>query len=332
MDKFNSFSWRLSFSSRIFIFIVTFTGATAASADNILIGIHGLANKPSEEQLSEWWIKSLNEKGVCDVDSSALKLVYWADTRYPEPIANDENKEPYLPGIKDAGEERKKAVPVVTLRHALTEMSGKFIEATGGDGGTITEKVMNRFVSDLGDYYREDIKIEHGEDTGKKYRETIRGRLQQALEDHMDDQILLIAHSMASIIAYDTLLDLEEEGSGLKVDHLITIGSPLGLATVKKKIKAERENLGRKLSNPKAPATIKKSWLNQTDATDPVGLDTKITNDYKNETDITFKDQIVVNDYGFKNEDNELEFNSHKIYGYLRTPEILEVVCKFLSR
>ena len=44
---------------------------------------------------------------------------------------------------------------------------------------------------------------------------------------------------MGSVIAYDVLRLLERDAPGLKVEHLVTAGSPLGLAKVKLKIEAE---------------------------------------------------------------------------------------------
>lgn len=310
-----------------------------SEASKIVIGIHGLANKPDPETLSKGWLQALNEKGKCALNSDEFQLVYWADTRYAKTLTDDKsdkeyfNKEPYLAVFPDAEIKKEKSDPVVNARHALTELFGTAIEISSNSNGPITKVALDKFATDLGDYYK-DVDIEHGDDTGNPYRETIRGRLIKALIDHSDKSILLIAHSMGSIIAYDVLLDLEQDVGSVKVDHFVTIGSPLGLASVKKEIKNERER--RKLSLPTVPKTIKTSWVNQVDTRDPVGLDAEIIKDFKNTHGIEIIDQHVTNDYAVKiiddNRDITYDFNAHKSYGYLRTSDMLEVVCRFLGR
>jgi len=42
-------------------------------------------------------------------------------------------------------------------------------------------------------------------------------------------QVMLIAHSMGSIIAYDVLREAGQTLPRLRLAHLVTLGSPLGL-------------------------------------------------------------------------------------------------------
>jgi len=78
------------------------------SISKIIIGIHGLRNKPEEELLSDWWKRSildgLNLNG-CPVKDLKFELVYWADCIYPESLSITEKNRmsplflgsPYLP-------------------------------------------------------------------------------------------------------------------------------------------------------------------------------------------------------------------------------------------
>lgn len=50
---------------------------------------------------------------------------------------------------------------------------------------------------------------------------------------------MVIAHSMGTIISYDVLREIGREHPGMTVEHYVTIGSPLGLPHVKKKISEE---------------------------------------------------------------------------------------------
>ena len=65
----------------------------------IIVGVHGLANKPSEPTLTNFWKKSILEglKRNCGNTEQKVNLdvVYWADINYPKPIPHGKNDEPY---------------------------------------------------------------------------------------------------------------------------------------------------------------------------------------------------------------------------------------------
>ena len=55
----------------------------------IILGIHGLGNKPDKETLSKWWQLSLKEglmKQGYETHLPEFKMVYWADILYPRPL------------------------------------------------------------------------------------------------------------------------------------------------------------------------------------------------------------------------------------------------------
>ena len=75
---------------------------------NVIIGIHGLANKPSRAVLARYWRSSIDEglQKNCRIAKPRFKfqMVYWADLLYKSPLHNDElfdfdelyNQEPYM--------------------------------------------------------------------------------------------------------------------------------------------------------------------------------------------------------------------------------------------
>ena len=77
----------------------------------VIIGIHGLGNKPPAKLLKKWWIKALHE-GLKKTGRNRLfvkfELVYWADLAHEEPLnpkeKNPDNElyleEPYTPSFK----------------------------------------------------------------------------------------------------------------------------------------------------------------------------------------------------------------------------------------
>ena len=154
----------------------------------------------------------------------------------------------------------------------------------------------------------------------KAIRDELRGRLKRELLNvPANTRIMLIAHSMGTIIAYDVLRDIGRDNPNFQLDHLVTIGSPLGLPHVKNKIYQEN-NLVR-------TPTVVKRWTNFADRRDPVALDVHLSDDYApNDRGVQVKDDLVINSYTSP----AGKANYHKMYGYLRAPELSEVVRSFL--
>jgi hypothetical protein len=61
----------------------------------IIIGIHGLGNKPPKDLCEKWWKKSLRE-GLNSIGRKYFnfnfELVYWADILHPTPLNPNEKK------------------------------------------------------------------------------------------------------------------------------------------------------------------------------------------------------------------------------------------------
>jgi hypothetical protein len=69
----------------------------------IIIGVHGLGNKPSKELLETWWkwaiMEGLRIVGKPRFDIN-FELVYWADIQYPNPLnpnITDEDDQEKIP-------------------------------------------------------------------------------------------------------------------------------------------------------------------------------------------------------------------------------------------
>jgi len=130
---------------------------------------------------------------------------------------------------------------------------------------------------------------------------------------------------MGSIVAYDVLTQICPD---IKIDTLITIGSPLGLPFVVSRIVTEQKKNTGKEATAKTPENIKHEWYNYADLNDSVALDYTLSDDYgKNSNGIGARDIQVQNDYEYLGNKNP-----HKSYGYLRTPELIETVYSFLNR
>ena len=184
----------------------------------------------------------------------------------------------------------------------------------------ISDAILKHWFADLDMYYQE-----KDNSLGKiTVKELIRKRTLEIIEKYRKDELLVIGHSMGSIIAYDVMaFDLKK----MKIDTFITIGSPLGLPVVKSKIAAERRLNHIDTGHLSAPSVISRHWYNFSDLEDKVAFNYKLADDFTiNRHFVKPIDFVVNNDY----EINEKP-NPHKSFGYLRTPEVSKKIREFLE-
>jgi len=106
--------------------------------------------------------------------------------------------------------------------------------------------------------------------------EAARARLKEEIIAACDARrpILLLAHSMGSVIAYDALWQLSRDGSSATIDLLVTTGSPLGQKLVQR-------NLFGWSAPPEQrfPANIA-SWTNIAAVGELTAIDRRLNNDF----------------------------------------------------
>jgi len=151
----------------------------------------------------------------------------------------------------------------------------------------------------------------------------IRKLLKQTLRPMIEknEAVLLIGHSLGSVIAYDTLWELSnQEGLHGKVDFL-TIGSPLGMHYVKRRLMGMREN-GKK-TYPK----LIRHWINLASEGDIIALERNIHNSF--EEMLKQKLLMSIEDHSqgiFNYFRNEEGLNCHRSYGYMVNPAVGSVI------
>ncbi len=161
--------------------------------------------------------------------------------------------------------------------------------------------------------------------TFKSVKDIIRNRLANVIRKHKGKEILLISHSMGTIIAYDVCNFLVPE---IKINTLITMGSPLGLPIIMSKIAEEHKIFNPEIVKLKTPKNISRSWHNYADIEDTVALNYNLSDDFEaSSSGVKVKDSIIENNYVAND-----EHNPHKSYGYLRTPEFSNMLADFLTR
>jgi len=279
----------------------------------LIIGIHGLDNKPDPDILRHWWIAAITE-GIsrnCEgrrVDLD-FALAYWADLMYSAPVAVAEVAEPYV-AAAGSGPLPKAGGSIGSITATrIQEGVGKVLEVVFG--APVAEDVVR---DALETRYPDIHRYAHHRTTRDAVQERLRQQLRSA--HAAGTQIMLIAHSMGSIVAYDVLARAGRTLPGLRISHFVTVGSPLGLAVIKATVAAP-------LRVPQCVA----HWSNFADPRDHVARwDTRLSSDYRaNRSGVAVSDHLVINGYVSQSG----RPNPHKIYGYLRTPEISALIADF---
>ncbi|MDN5205120.1 alpha/beta hydrolase [Fulvivirgaceae bacterium BMA10] len=301
--------------------------------DKIIILIHGLGNKPPRRLLRKWYFKSIQE-GLSQVGSNLhhhdFELVYWADLLYSkplDPIINTPDHplyidEPYVPS-----QEMERDLDNVKLRKKIFKRLEKVVDKVFLSKNSFinAEYIFDFIISwnfkDLHTYYRKKVKVDEKSENAAK--RVIRKRLTKVLAKHKDKKILLIAHSMGSIISYDVLTRFSED---VQINTLVTVGSPLGLSMIKREISKENGITFTKNTMLPTPKNIRRAWYNIADVHDHVATNHRLNDDYApNQNNISPEDITVENDYQYQG-----KVNPHKSFGYLRTPPMAKIIDEFL--
>lgn len=299
----------------------------------VIIAIHGLGNKPPKEQLERWGRMAIEEglenSGI-QLKLPKFELVYWADILYnrPQTIYEKDKESPYfLEEIYTRAPKYYKVEPHVIRRkfmHYLRSLINKVFLKENYElrYAFVSQKMLHNYFNELEIYFTKNC--EKSLSINCLEKQAITNRLVEVLKKHENDEILMIAHSMGTIIAFDVLSFLADKTG---IHTFATMGSPLGLPFVISRIakKSKKKNHGHiKLQTPES---VYKHWYNFSDIQDKIALDYKLAEDFKaNSKGVKVIDQLVTNTYVM----NGIA-NPHKSYGYLRTPEFIRILTQFVN-
>ena len=299
----------------------------------VVIGIHGMGNKPPRDVLKQWWLDSLCE-GLSDsgipCHAFRFELVYWAHHLHSSPYDIDvDNKddplfldEPYVPspGKPTPKPSRFRRKTLGYIEKILDKLLLK--DDLTVNYKSITDSIIRNYFKDLETYYSSDCVGEPSQNCPA--RKVIRADLVELLRKFRRYDILLISHSMGTIISYDVL---SEDADDASVHTFVTMGSPLGLPVVISRYVQERRAVDREFKVVTTPPSVLRHWYNLSDLEDRVAFNYDLGDDYApNARGVGADDKIVYNDYEVDGAPNH-----HKIYGYLRTKELAVILHDFLT-
>ena len=134
--------------------------------------------------------------------------------------------------------------------------------------------------------------------------------------------ILLIGHSLGSVIAYDALWTASHlEPLRCTVDLFLSMGSPLGMRFVQQRL------LGHDAIGALCYPKISRRWLNITAVGDPYAIDPHLRDDFREMIDLRLVEDIRDNGepvYTWFR--SELGLNVHRSYGYFATRDVGRVI------
>jgi hypothetical protein len=299
----------------------------------IILGIHGLGNKPPKLLLERWWKDALAE-GLRAIGRPRpflkFRLIYWAQYLHPEPLdpAVQNNKNPfYLANPYILAHTITKKRPTILRKRVLGYIRRQLDKIMINEDlsinyAAVTDLIIRRYFRDLDIYYsKQCLDSKH---CSRPAKDVIREELARMLRKYRRRDILLIGHSMGSIIAYDVLTQSVPDTT---IHTLVTMGSPLGLPPIMIKILAEQRKKPKRHLTARTPENITKAWYNFFDLEDRVATPYNLSDDYQTNTrHVRAVDAIVFNNYEYKGDPNP-----HNVYGYLRTSELAHVIDGFLN-
>jgi hypothetical protein len=159
----------------------------------------------------------------------------------------------------------------------------------------------------------------------EKIRELLKKTLRPMLE--RQDDVLLIGHSLGSVIAYDTLWELtHQEGLKGKVDFL-TLGSPMGMHYIHRRL------LGMNGPAEKSYPELIRHWINFAAEGDVTSLNQNLNKSFHPMLELGLVESIEDHCHGIYNYFRSDEgLNCHRSYGYLVSPAVGSIIADWWMR
>ena len=167
--------------------------------------------------------------------------------------------------------------------------------------------------------------FENTNNIGSSIREILKAQIKSAWIENQ--KILLIAHSMGSIISYDALWELgRQEGYQGKIDMFLTLGSPLGMRFVQHRLVDARVQNGIRY-----PDNIR-NWVNISSMGDLTALDPYLAGDFEDMVNRGLVESIRDEHRDVYNYFVGTQgLNVHRSYGYLVNEKVGAVIAAWIK-
>lgn len=276
-----------------------------------IIFVHGMGEKPEPEAERRRMWEPLERSLWTPIPYEAFGVAYWADLRHPDPDAPARRLDPALVralpvrqraglGWASGGLGAYLSHPDLLILNAVERgrraVQG-VLQRVSSQAETHLRAALGLFMRDLEPYL------------GGETRDAILERVTGCLEAERGRPLCVISHSMGTIVALDAILHWDGE-----VDTFVTLGAPLGLEYLK-------VSLGR----PAYPANVRR-WFNLYDRLDNVAFhDRTLSDDYPTAAG----GRLIIDRRVRDNYAPDGDRDPHHWYGYLTSPELVDIVCHF---
>lgn len=304
-----------------------------------LILIHGRSWKPEKADLKKLWIDAIkygfkrDRPDLLDaLRSIKIEFVYYGDISN-EFLSRVKNK-----AIPDDIADRRASFELLKqyssnqfTKRQYNKLPGKsFLKEAIADLLSptlrlirLSDELINSQAPDMGEYWKGDA---------TEYGSNVRGSMSPILKKAMDrnDSICVLAHSLGTMISYDTFWKFSYRGeyrpkyNNKKVDLFISLGSPLGDATVQSRLHGAQVKGKRRYPNNV------KQWVNISAEDDYICHDERIVNDFKNMEQFgNIEDIRDIEIYNLAVRDGKS--NPHNGIGYLVHPKTITEIAKWVE-
>jgi len=290
-------------------------------AQPLIVYIPGLKSKP-EESLHKAQLVACLREGIRRVDEQtaneifsrdAFHLVSWTYDFYGEHRDIQLDMADIESLLMKEGPSEDDILVATSLRRRLVRWIFQTADYLPFLIPSVATEEVQVHLRDFGRYVRNEDGV------AEAAREKLKSVLRKARQD--DRAVLLLAHSMGSVIAYDSLWQLsQEEHSNTRVSLLLTTGSPLGQNIIQRHLFGSDRG-----TTEKYPSNIEE-WINLAAVGELTAIDRELKNDFGEMIELglvsTIDDRDVFNYYHMHG-----SLNVHVEYGYL----INEVTARVIS-
>ena len=305
-----------------------------------IIFVHGRAQKPCEKDLKNLWFEAVSYGLYRDFgdegkhlfkamdQAKQVEFVYFGDLSnafldMPEedPSCRIEALDLLKRYQRDDFNEKNYAK---LARHSYLDNLASLFSAPLSTLG-VAGPLISAVAPDMSHYWNEETYF--GSD--------VRNRLTPVLKNAFDqnDSILLVAHSLGSMVSYDNLWKFShygeyrhDYGHHKKVDMFLTLGSPLGDENVKNRLK------GSSIPGFRRYPTNIRRWVNLSAQDDFISHDSKLADDFAEMQELSMLSERIQDHKIYNLYVKSGKSNPHASVGYLIHPEFSQLLFAWMSQ